>query len=117
MKAWWQAHKEQVNAGQRQRYHKNAAKEHARNLKRKFNLTLVDYQALLEKQHGVCGICKQKDMRRLSVDHCHTTGVIRGLLCKKCNQFLWALDHPGWLEQAKQYLTKEAPIEDPIPGH
>lgn len=117
MKAWWQTHKEQVNAGQRQRYHKNAANEHARNLKRKFNLTSADYQTLVEKQHGVCGICKRKDIRRLSVDHYHATGVIRGLLCKKCNQFLWALDHPGWLQQAQQYLNKEVLIEHLIPGH
>lgn len=105
MKEWWRKHREEINAGQRKRYAKNKDKEHARNLARKFGLTADDYTQKLREQSHVCAICRQPDQRRLSVDHCHRTGKIRGLLCKKCNQFLWALEEPGWLERAQEYLA------------
>ena len=104
MKEWWAKHRKEVNTGQRARYAKNPEKEHARNLKRKFGLSVEAYQQKLQQQSHVCAICKKQDKRRLSVDHCHQTGSVRGLLCKKCNQFLWALEEPGWLQQAQQYL-------------
>ena len=106
MKTWWAKHKDEVNAGQRARYKRDPQKEHHRNLKRRFNLSPEEYAALVTAQNGVCAICTQADTRRLSVDHCHITGKVRGLLCKKCNQFLWALDEPGWLAKAQCYLTK-----------
>jgi len=105
MKEWWRKHHEEVKAGARVRYARNKDKEHTRNLKRKFGLTAEKYQAKLHQQSHVCAICQQPDKRRLSVDHCHQTGQIRGLLCKKCNQFLWALEEPGWLVRAQQYLA------------
>lgn len=43
------------------------------------------YDQQFEKQHGVCAMCKQASERRLSVDHDHRTGELRGLLCRKCN--------------------------------
>ena len=67
---------------------KNARKN---NLKRNFNLSLDDYNAMFQSQEGQCKICRthQKDLKiSLAVDHCHTTGKIRGLLCNKCNTAL-----------------------------
>ncbi len=59
---------------------------------RKHNLTTGQYDKMLRGQNGVCAICgeleitKQNDrLRALSVDHNHSTGKIRGLLCNKCN--------------------------------
>lgn len=58
-------------------------------LKRKYGLTIEQYEFLVEKQNGVCAICKKEDtIGRLSVDHCHKTGKIRGLLCRNCNSML-----------------------------
>jgi hypothetical protein len=64
-------------------------------LKRKYGITLEEYMKLFEEQGGVCKICSGTDMRRwrdgriqrvtLFVDHEHSTGRIRGLLCNKCN--------------------------------
>ena len=43
---------------------------------------------LLERQRGLCAICKKIPDRALCVDHCHSTGKVRGLLCHKCNMGL-----------------------------
>ncbi len=67
----------------------------SRNLKVSFGITIDDYDVLLSKQNEVCAICGNKEtrknmygIRRLAVDHNHTTGKIRGLLCSTCNQGL-----------------------------
>lgn len=65
-------------------------------LKRFFNITLDEYNSILQKQNMVCAICKQPEtskyktgtVKKLSVDHDHNTGKIRGLLCNKCNRGL-----------------------------
>lgn len=55
-------------------------------LKSKFNMTPDDYFEMLGSQHGVCAICYKSDgNRRLAVDHDHSSGEIRGLLCRNCN--------------------------------
>ena len=74
-------------------------------LKRKFNLSLEEYQVLLERQNGVCGICKNKCTRELAVDHCHITGRVRGLLCNNCNRGIGHLrDSIDVLSAAITYL-------------
>lgn len=56
-------------------------------LKRKFGMTIEEYDLLLKQQKGVCAICEQpcRTGNRLAVDHHHKTGEIRGLLCYSCN--------------------------------
>ncbi len=72
---------------QRVRSYPSRAKtpQRAANLKAKYGLSLDDYQTMLEQQNGSCMICKAIPNKHLAVDHCHTTGKIRGLLCGKCN--------------------------------
>lgn len=57
-------------------------------LKQNFGITLEDYNKMFERQKGCCAICKRHQVtfkNRLSVDHSHVTGKIRGLLCANCN--------------------------------
>ena len=57
-------------------------------LKARFGISLDDYNKMLEEQKGLCLICNDSisyNGHRLSVDHNHITGKIRGLLCKACN--------------------------------
>lgn len=58
-------------------------------LRRKFGITESQYDELLRKQEGCCGVCKRlatSFRKRLAVDHDHATGHIRGLLCFVCNR-------------------------------
>lgn len=53
---------------------------------RQYGMTLDDYDRMLDEQGGGCAICgKEPKDRRLHVDHCHETGIVRGLLCFRCN--------------------------------
>lgn len=84
-----------------------------------YGLSREEYEALLEKQGGVCAICKQKCRvhPRLSVDHCHRTNVIRGLLCHACNTALGKFeDDPNRLLNAIEYLTKLSRENDECPN-
>ena len=55
-------------------------------LRRLYGISLEKYHEILEAQGGVCAICHTHPTKtRLSVDHDHQTGVIRGLLCHRCN--------------------------------
>lgn len=94
------AKREQTLAQYRQteEYHQGIAR---RSRKHAHGITDEQYQDLLVKQGGVCAICKQPETARhkrtgrvhnLTVDHDHTTGVVRGLLCRRCNNAI------GWLD-------------------
>lgn len=56
---------------------------------RSYGITSQEFNAMLVKQEGKCAICGSqgsgKESDRLVVDHCHTTGKVRGLLCWPCN--------------------------------
>jgi len=98
-------------------YHKTAkfkATNRKRHLLRKFGLTVVQYDQMLQDQNGVCAICKQPEtasragqIKLLSVDHSHTTKQIRGLLCDNCNKALGNMhDNLERLKSAIEYLSK-----------
>jgi hypothetical protein len=75
-------------------------------IKRKYGLSEDSYQLLLIAQNGVCAICqKHQRKQRLSIDHDHRTGKVRGLLCTRCNRNLgrW-YDSAALLQRAAAYL-------------
>lgn len=66
-----------------------AEKARRSRLKRLFNITPEEYDAVLEFQEGVCFICgRPPGKTRLAVDHDHKTGLVRGLVCWQCNAAL-----------------------------
>lgn len=77
-----------------------------RNLKCKYGITIKDYEFLLASQGGVCGICGwNSGDRNFCVDHDHSSGKIRGLLCNNCNRGLGLLgDTHRAIELALEYL-------------
>lgn len=82
-----------------------------RNLEKNFGKGVLDvYAALFVEQEGVCAICSSAENGRykhLSIDHCHNSGKIRGLLCNNCNRGLGLLkDNPELLRKAASYVEE-----------
>jgi len=78
-------------------------------LKRLYGITLDDYNQMLTEQNDCCAICKTTEPGgkhgKFMVDHCHDTGKVRGLLCKRCNIGLGEFnDDTSLLEKAVLYL-------------
>lgn len=77
-------------------------------LRRDFGLSLIDYNKILWDQYNRCAICSVDSdhyARTLSVDHCHNTKQIRGLLCHNCNRALGMFkDDIDLLAKAIEYL-------------
>jgi len=65
---------------------------------RKYNLTEEQYTEMSKKQDNKCYICKQNSVKFLCVDHCHTTGKVRDLLCHNCNTAI------GHFKESKELL-------------
>lgn len=82
-------------------------RKHSRrhDLSYRYGLTLDEYERRLSNQGGKCGICTVP-LTRPNVDHDHTTGVIRGLLCTPCNQGVgFFRDSPVLLRAAADYIV------------
>ena len=96
------------NAEKVRQYRRNAA------FKIRYGITLEQYSQMVKDQNEICLICSRKpdgygpiQSRVLSVDHCHTTGRIRGLLCHRCNTALGAFrEDINILKKAIQYIEK-----------
>lgn len=71
-----------------QKDNRNKVREY--NLKSKYNLSTEEFKQMFEAQEGKCAICQTTDPGKANfcVDHCHTTGKVRGLLCDSCNTAL-----------------------------
>lgn len=74
-----------------------------------YGLSKESYESMLKEQKGVCAICGKPETakhkrnqwtKRLSIDHDHSTGVVRGLLCAKCNALL------GYADESIEVLSK-----------
>jgi hypothetical protein len=73
-----------------------------------------------EQQNWLCVICgepetsvsvKSGEIRELAIDHCHTHGHARGLLCNNCNRAIGLLkDDPAILRKAADYLDSHTPL-------
>ena len=75
-------------------------------MKARHGMTPKQYEVMHKAQGGRCAICGKKS-KRLCVDHDHKTGVLRGLLCNKCNSLLgFGRDSVEILEAAIRYLLE-----------
>lgn len=82
-------------------------------LKGKYGITVDDYDQMLAAQNGGCAICTRKPGKLpLHVDHCHRTGVVRGLLCHQCNWYLGTIEGgDGVFTRLINYLEKHDVIK------
>lgn len=80
----------------------------------KYNITTEQYNAMADEQNNLCAICEQPErikqagkIKKLNVDHCHRTGIVRSLLCFNCNTLLGKLnDNTELCLKAANYLDK-----------
>lgn len=101
------------NARAKRDWPKRRDAERRRGLMKRYGITPERYDEMLAAQQGVCVICGDPPRpdgvhasARLHVDHDHTSGKIRGLLCGPCNSGLGLFrDHPGLLQKAIEYLN------------
>src|SRR5262249_34843744 len=115
--AWRTSNKDKINAERRLRratdpeFRKQCAISDRRdNLKRRYGITIDDYNRLFKKQKGRCNICRKKSRRRrLYVDHDHRRKFVRQLLCNPCNIGL------GWFKDDARLLRRAAPRLDAAP--
>jgi hypothetical protein len=86
---------------------KNPAYRHNTHLKENYGISREDYDRMFSEQKGLCAICKNPPDgdKPLNVDHCHSTGKVRKLLCTKCNFGLgYFRDNISFLDAAAEYL-------------
>lgn len=78
------------NIRQKEYSDRKGGKEFIRNqnLKNKYKIDSKSWDELFSRQDYSCAICKTKETKKWHTDHCHKTGVVRGVLCAKCNSNL-----------------------------
>lgn len=106
-KAWYEKNRKHVLEQHRVKGKTIKEKRRRRNynLKKLYGITLGEYEEKLLEQNYKCVICASKE--HLHVDHCHSTGVVRGLLCNNCNRSIGMLKEDSLvLRKAADYLDK-----------
>jgi Recombination endonuclease VII len=86
---------------------KNSERKRDLTYKKRYGITLVQYNELLVKQNFACAICETPQSmlpKRLNVDHNHETGKVRGLLCWDCNKRLGWIENKSFCAKASLYL-------------
>lgn len=100
----------------RERYHQNKDIYRNSRYKNAYGISLEEYNKRLKIQKGVCAVCNTvcSTGRALAVDHNHTTGEVRGLLCSTCNRGLgYFKDDINLLQNAIGYLEKKYATNTP----
>ncbi len=109
----------------REKRNKPAEQELRENLWRNYRITLEQFAELRDAQAGVCAMCGKPppEGKRLHVDHCHSTGVVRALLCLGCNVIIGIYENhhaaaEGYLAaygRGNPLLERNAPAPRPRP--
>jgi hypothetical protein len=86
-------------------------------IKKRYGISIEEFDAILAQQGGVCAICGQDEPDahgrtgtkfKLSIDHCHDSNEIRGILCNRCNRAIGLLnDDVDLLKKAIEYLERK----------
>lgn len=87
----------------------DSAAQRDRSLRKRYGIGQADYDVLLAAQNGGCAVCAAAPGKRpLAVDHCHSTGVVRGLLCYRCNIAAAYIELPELVDGIRQYLARSS---------
>ena len=104
--AWCQRNAEKYKAHKAKYHVNNLTKVKSTQLKYKYGITGEQKEAMFIAQGGLCKICVSN--KATDVDHCHTTGKVRGLLCRACNNAIGLLkENTETLQNAMNYLQEK----------
>lgn len=110
LRLWKKQNPDKVRGYSRQAYTKNPLRVRNIQLKRKFGIDLATYETMRDAQDNRCAVCHcdtPGGKGDWHVDHDHSTGHVRGLLCQNCNIGLGNFqDSPRFLAAAIKYLQK-----------
>lgn len=109
---WQERNPDRVRQTKRRSHNSRKRKHKASQMRSLYGIDIEVYEEMFERQGGKCAICLQPETivrdgepMKLSVDHCHDTNEIRGLLCSNCNNGLGRFkDNPDLLRAAIVYL-------------
>lgn len=112
-RAWRAANYERaVASAKKSRQRQDPAKRRSYQLRNRYGLEMDDLNRMRELQQNGCAICATQlgvGFRDLCVDHCHRTGEVRGLVCRRCNRALGLFgDDEHILRSAIEYLQMAA---------
>lgn len=99
-------HNELARESHQRNKHKHVAWRENYHLMRNYGVTAEQKMSMVVAQDGKCGICKMllTTTHKTHLDHCHATGMVRGILCTRCNTHLgW---HEKYSKEAISYLAK-----------
>ena len=103
-------HRPYCNQCRREYRKENIDVERNNKLRKTYGITLEEYNQMFLDQNGCCSICHGHQTifpKALCVDHCHKTGIVRGLLCHNCNTGIGLLnDSPELMAKAIDYLKR-----------
>lgn len=110
--------KDEINAKIREKYATDSEyrlKKRLWNITDRYGVTYEEYMSMTEKQNNLCAVCGEPEnngrRKRLSVDHCHSMGHVRGLLCSNCNTALGLLkEDPIRIKKLLEYLKRHAKV-------
>ena len=106
----YEKHKDRIDQRAKDWYYNNKDRHTSSALLRKYGITLDQYNLMRAQQNYCCAICNDQEdsvEKKMFVDHNHTTGKIRKLLCTKCNVGIGMLkDSPDIMERAAKYLRE-----------
>lgn len=113
---WREKNRDKCRAYARDWMRRNPIHSHKHKLANRYGITLQEYDSMLEAQNGVCAICGKDETRtdhrtgkpqKLSVDHNHSSGKNRGLLCDACNKVIGQFaEDSRRFRKAAEYLDK-----------
>ena len=106
---WKNENRDKYNEKSRKWHNTPKGRLSARNtrLRKEYDISQSDYEAMLKAQGGKCGICGEKSKYALEIDHDHKTGRVRELLCRVCNCVLGYVEkHSSRIRLCPEYLRK-----------
>lgn len=104
---------------QRERYKADPNYWRSLSIKKRYGITLDEFDRLIAAQGNACAICRRPmdQIERKCIDHCHRTGKVRGVLCQGCNVGIAHLqDDPLVALRASEYLARHRKPEPVIAG-